>query len=471
MANVGNKKSAGKNGKSEVFCVNCGSRINGRTKFCAECGYPTGSSAIRVNFEKVDKCPNCGDNIPSFTAKCPSCGAEISSDDIPPAIKEFSGNINKLDNAIAAGLQKLQKGWNSWTPTVKILWVILNVIFVCIPLIFYFLYQFYCFIKPAPFTLEEEKKAHYINNFTFPNDRENILEGLLYIKSAMAALGAKKIDRNTSRWVKIWKNKATDLFEKAEIMFKGDKIARDAYAAILKSEKKLKKTLLIKIIISSAVLVIFVLYMSFKDTFDTYEYRRTDTTTTFTWPASGLALELPEPPTNIGEIELNSDRELWVEMRAVEQAQFENYIEECKNKGFAVDVEKSNYSYKAHNEKGYCLNLYYYTSYKELSLSIEAPLPLSDIKWPKSDIAKLLPVPKSTYAYIESESPTNFVIFVGETTKEDFREYAEACYEAGFKKDYSKYDTSFSGYDEEGNYLDLQYIGNKIMSIRVYKKS
>ena len=237
MANVGNKKSAGKNGKSEAFCVNCGSRINGRTKFCAECGYSTGSSAIRVNFEKVDKCPNCGDNIPSFTAKCPSCGAEISSDDIPPAIKEFSGNINKLDNAIAAGSQKLQKGWNSWTPTVKILWVILNVIFVCIPLIFYFLYQFYCFIRPAPFTLEEEKKAHYINNFTFPNDRENILEGLLYIKSAMAALGAKKIDRNTSRWVKIWKNKATDLFEKAEIMFKGDKIARDAYAAILKSEK------------------------------------------------------------------------------------------------------------------------------------------------------------------------------------------------------------------------------------------
>lgn len=113
MANVGNKKSADKNGKSEVFCVNCGSRINGRTKFCAECGYPTGSSAIRVNFEKVDKCPNCGDNIPSFTAKCPSCGAEISSDDIPPAIKEFSGNINKLDNAIAAGSQKLQKGWNS----------------------------------------------------------------------------------------------------------------------------------------------------------------------------------------------------------------------------------------------------------------------------------------------------------------------------------------------------------------------
>ncbi len=254
-------------------------------------------------------------------------------------------------------------------------------------------------------------------------------------------------------------------------MFKGDKIARDAYAAILKSEKKLKKTLLIKIIISSAVLVIFVLYMSFKDTFDTYEYRRTDTTTTFTWPASGLALELPEPPTNIGEIELNSDRELWVEMRAVEQAQFESYIEECKNKGFAVDVEKSNYSYKAHNEKGCCLNLYYYTSYKELSLSIEAPLPLSNIKWPKSDIAKLLPVPKSTYAYIESESPSNFVIFVGETTKEDFREYAEACYEAGFKKDYSKYDTSFSGYDDEGNYLDLQYIGNKIMSIRVYKKN
>ncbi len=467
---MANKKSADKNAASTVFCKNCGSELNGKSKFCAQCGYPTGSHGIATNFEKVDKCPNCGDNIPSFTAKCPSCGAEISSDDVPPAIKEFSSNINKLDNAIVAGSRKQQKGWDSWTPLVKVLWIVLNVFFICVPLIFYFLYQFYRFINPAPFTLEEEKKAHYINNFAFPNDRENILEGLLYIKSAMAALGAKKIDRNTSRWVKIWKNKATDLFEKAEILFKGDKIAKDAYAAILKSEKKLKKTLLTKIIISSAVLLVFLLYMSFKDTIDTYEYKITDTITTFTWPVSDLTLELPEPPTNIGEIRVNDDKELWVEMRAVEQTQFESYIEECKNKGFTIDVEKKGSSYKAHNEKGYYLNLFYYKANKEVSLNIEAPLPLSDIKWPKSDIAKLLPVPKSTYAYIENESTTSFVVYVGETTKEDFREYAEACYEAGFKKDYRKDDKNYSGYDEEGNYLDLEYIGNKIMSIRIYKK-
>ena len=310
----------------------------------------------------------------------------------------------------------------------------------------------------------------YINNFTFPNDRENILEALLYIKSAMAALGAKKIDRNTSRWVKIWKNKATDLFEKAEILFKGDKIAKDAYAAILKSEKKLKKVLLTKIIISSAVLVIFILYSSFKDKIDTYEYKKIDTTTTFTWPVTNLTQELPEPPTNIGEIRANDEREMWVEMRAVEQIQFENYIEECKNKGFTIDVDKKGGSYKAHNEKGYYLYLYYYKGNKEVTLNIEAPLPLSEIKWPKSEMVKLLPVPKSTYAYIESESNTGFVVFVGETTQSDFREYAEACYEAGFKKDYRKDDRNYSGYDEEGNYIDLEYIGNKIMSIRIYKK-
>ncbi len=33
MADKANKKSAG-----ETFCKSCGSRINGRTKFCAECG-------------------------------------------------------------------------------------------------------------------------------------------------------------------------------------------------------------------------------------------------------------------------------------------------------------------------------------------------------------------------------------------------------------------------------------------------
>ena len=42
-------------------------------------------------------------------------------------------------------------------------------------------------------------------------------------------------------------------------------------------------------------------------------------------------------------------------------------------------------------------------------------------------------------------------------TKDDFGDYADACYEAGFKRIHRS-DKSFTGYDMEGNYVELQYM-------------
>lgn len=424
------------------------------------------ASVVAITVERSDKCPNCGDNIPSFTVVCPSCGSEISSDDVPSAVKEFSRQINILDNAVADSSNK--EYWESWKPIISRLWIGINVILVGIPHVFYL---FFRLMKPAPFTAAENKKVQYINNFAFPNDRESILEGLLYIKTTIATLCAKKTDSNTSRWIKIWKNKATYLFEKAEIMFKGDKIALDAFADVLKSEKKHKNALLIKILIPSVLLVSLIFYASTSHIYGTKKADVANTPNTFTWPTSGLALELPEPPTNVGKINVNNDKDFWLEMRDVKQMQFERYVEDCKNKGFTIESEKSSYSYEAYNERGYFLSIFYYSSsnYKVL-VHVDAPLPpMSNIIWPESDIAKLLPVPKSSFAYIERESHDSLVIYIGETTKDDFRDYADACYEAGFKKDYTRSDKSFTGYDVEGNYIDLQYMGNMTMSIKIRK--
>lgn len=459
-------KSADKNVEKEVFCINCGSRLNGRSNNCTECGYSSGVSAVAITVERSDKCPNCGDNIPSFTVICPSCGSEISSADVPSAIKEFSNSINKLDNTIASNSHK--QYWESWAPLMREFWVGINVILIGIP---HVLYLFYRLIKPAPFNAAESKKAQYINNFTFPNDRESILEGLLYIRSTIAALCAKKTDRNTLQWVKLWKNKATYLFEKAEIMFRDDKIAHDAYAAVLKSEKKLKNVLLIKILIPSVLLVSFIFYASTSHMFGPKKADVTNTPNTFAWPTSGLALELPEPPTNVGKIRLNDDRELWLEMNDIRQSQFERYVQRCKNNGFTIESKKTGYSYEAYNEKGYFLSLFHhaYIIKDTLSLHIKAPLPMDNIMWPESDIAKLLPIPKSSCGYIESESLDGFVIYIGEMTKDDFGDYADACYEAGFKKNHTRSDKSFTGYDMEGNYVELQYMGNKTVSIKIQK--
>ena len=60
-----------------------------------------------------------------------------------------------------------------------------------------------------------------------------------------------------------------------------------------------------------------------------------------------------------------------------------------------------------------------------------------------------------------------FVIYLGNTTKDDFLEYADACYDAGFTVDYQRGDTYFRADDKDGYHVNVQYEGNNIMFIRI----
>lgn len=245
-----------------AYCSNCGQFVADGVKFCSNCGSPMNNGEDRTKRQqefagKIIKCPACGTEIPSFTAICPGCGHEINSARVSSAFKDFTNQINQCDTAIANSPAEPKKGWKSWGKGKKIGWVILNIYTLCIPLVIYLLLPLLGIGGMSSLTSEEKKKANLINNFAFPNDRESILEGLLYIKGQMSALASGKIDRNTARWIKIWKNKASQLFEKAEMMFKGDKIANDAYTDILASEKKVKKSLLGRVIIAVLIVALF----------------------------------------------------------------------------------------------------------------------------------------------------------------------------------------------------------------------
>lgn len=251
-----------------AYCKNCGHFLTDGAKFCSNCGSPANNTEERATRQqefagKIIKCPSCGTSIPSFTAICPSCDHEINSARVSSAFKDFTNQIIQCDAAIANSLVEPQKGWKSWGKAKKFGWVILNIYTLCIPLILYLLFPLIGIGGTASMTAEEKKKANLINNFAFPNDRESILEGLLYIKGQIASLASGKVDRNTAQWIKIWKNKANQLFERAEMMFKGDKIANDAYADILASEKKVNKALIIRVIIAVVLASLFFAYMFF----------------------------------------------------------------------------------------------------------------------------------------------------------------------------------------------------------------
>lgn len=470
-----------------ILCKNCGTENNANAKFCQNCGVfledhnkskqpeesycnkeqgqqSTYSERKQEYAGKIIKCPNCGENLSSFIAICPVCGHEINSAKVSSTMRDFTNQINSCDIAIANSLSEPKTGWKSWGKWKKIGWVILNIYTLCIPLVIYMLLPLAGVVRLSSLSPEEKTKAQLINNFPFPNDRESILEALLYIKAQIAILASGKIDRNTSCWVVIWKNKADQLFEKAEIMFKEDKIANNAYSAILASEKKVKKVLFMKAILVAIMVAVYIGFIFFRS--DAGQSVM-ETTSVFEWPTSGLALQIPKPPSNKGKITFNDEDSFWVNVYDIDQRQYESYVHACEEMGYIVDSKKYNNTYEAYNENGNYIQVMYFSSNTDLTIQVEAPEPMGEINWPKSNIAKRLPVPKSSYGNIYWEADYGFVIYLGNTTKQDFSEYADACYDMGFTTDYERGDTYFRADDSEGYQVDVEYRGNDIMFIRI----
>ena len=92
-----------------------------------------------------------------------------------------------------------------------------------------------------------------------------------------------------------------------------------------------------------------------------------------------------------------------------------------------------------------------------------------EFKWPQSDIAKFLPVPKSDIGYIDWEKEYGFVIYVSETSKEDYNAYVEACAANGFTKDYNKGDGFYWAENSDGYGVHLKYEDGGVMFIRIDK--
>ena len=91
------------------------------------------------------------------------------------------------------------------------------------------------------------------------------------------------------------------------------------------------------------------------------------------WPDSGLAAMLPEPGTDKGEVSMDSEDYLSVDLEQRSEDDFNKYVEACKEKGFTVDYSSSSSSYYADNEDGYHLSLFYAEGRDEISIQLSAP--------------------------------------------------------------------------------------------------
>lgn len=184
------------------------------------------------------------------------------------------------------------------------------------------------------------------------------------------------------------------------------------------------------------------------------------------WSDDSIASVLPHPETDKIEIMIDDDESFYATVEDYSEEEYKAYVEKCKQNGFDVDIESDDISFEAYNNEGYKLSMIYFGE-SGLSIDLEAPKGFAKFQWPSSEIAQLLPIPKSNVGEIEWEASYGFVIYVGETSLDDYSEYVNACSEKGFTIDYQKGDDYYYGDNADGYHLSLRYEGDDTMFIRI----
>lgn len=208
------------------------------------------------------------------------------------------------------------------------------------------------------------------------------------------------------------------------------------------------------------LLVVFVVLCILISVFNSHKSEK------IVWSDMVMGSMLPEPPSDKGEIYENTKEKLWIEVYKVSEKQYSDYIIACEAKGFNVDAENEDYTYEAYDENGYKLELSCYD--EELSVELDSPIKMGEIKWPLSKLGELLPEPKSKNGNFSYETDTDFEVYIADTSIEDYKQYVDNVQKAGFNVDYNKNENYFDAKNTDGYGVTVEYEGYNIMLIRMY---
>ena len=101
------------------------------------------------------------------------------------------------------------------------------------------------------------------------------------------------------------------------------------------------------------------------------------------------------------------------------------------------------------------------------NLLTSSEMEYTEFEWPDSDIAKLIPEPQSNIGNIYWEASYGFVIYIADTSLEEFNAYADACRDSGFNVDYQRGDDYYYADNADGYHLNLHMEDDGAMFIRM----
>lgn len=470
-----------------VFCINCGEENNIGARFCQNCGTFLGATDRSKKTEKVCnedrqsmyserkqefagkiiKCPSCGTELPGFTAICPDCGHEINAQRISSSLREFIDSINECDRIIANNPDSPETGWKGWGKGKKVLWIVLNAITFCIPFVIYMTFPMISpFLLPKSIpklSVDEKRKTSLIENYVFPNEREALIEAMMFIKSKMAFLASQRQSKKTLYWLNLWNTKAEQLNQRAGIILKDDKIVKSVYTDIVATRNRVNRGVKWRAAAGAFIIIVFGTFVfikrpDFRGTTkimsDTDDIIQISDDNGFEWLETGLSTQIPKISAEEGSIYTNNDTELSIRLEGISYNEFESYVTACKELGYTVDAVKDTYTYTAYNEEGYLLEVSCYTD--DLGVELKAPQTgIADYKWPENDLAQRIPEMEADSGSTEAEESEKCEIFLYGISQEDYVAYIKLCENAGFTIDCERSEQTYCGFDSEGYKLSV----------------
>lgn len=179
-----------------------------------------------------------------------------------------------------------------------------------------------------------------------------------------------------------------------------------------------------------------------------------------------LGDHLPKFPGNKAEVTTDTKECLDIEIYRISQKKYNQYLKKCKQE-FNKDDSSTSDILNAFNDDNYELYMTYDKSKKRISIKLDAPQELKKIRWPTSEVAKAIPQPNSTMGRIEVDKSNHFLVYIGNTSLDEYSKYVDKCIEKGFDKDYQKNEKIFSAENSDGYELRIYYKGGNVMSIDV----
>lgn len=186
----------------------------------------------------------------------------------------------------------------------------------------------------------------------------------------------------------------------------------------------------------------------------------------FEWPSHVFADLVPQQDGKTGTVETANEDTLKIILYDVSSSEVKSYISECESAGFTIDAEKKDTSFNGFNEDGFELSISY-NEMKAMSITINAPIQMTEISWPSSGPAKLIPKPSFSVGKITSDYDWAFSVYLGDMTIDDFNAYVDRCIDKGFEKDYRS-EHYFSADKGDDISLTVEYVGFNTIVIRIY---